>query len=123
MKRAPRPKQTEMEFPRRGGRRSRAGRKRVAPRSLVPHRTREQMKARHPLHVTMRIVEGVRSLRSPRSFNALLEVFKAGCDRNGFRLIEYSVQTNHVHLICEAEDRESLWRGIQGLSVRIVKTL
>jgi REP element-mobilizing transposase RayT len=73
--------------------------------------------------VTLRVVEGLRSLRSPRSYNALFDVLKAGCDRNGFRLVEYSVQTNHVHLICEAEDRKVLSRGIQGLSVRMVKAL
>ncbi len=123
MKRAQRLKQTELDFPHRGGPRSGAGRKRIAPRPLVPHRTRARVKSRHPVHVTMLVVEGLRSLRSACPYNALLEVLKAGCDRNGFRLVEYSVQTNHVHLICEADDRDVLSRGIQGLAVRMVKTL
>jgi hypothetical protein len=47
----------------------------------------------------------------------------AGCDRNGFRLNHYSVQSNHLHLIVEATDRKALSRGLQGLSIRIAKAL
>ncbi|MCP3914529.1 MAG: hypothetical protein GY711_03105 [bacterium] len=49
--------------------------------------------------------------------------FRAGCDRNGFRLNHYSVQGNHLHFIVEAKDRTSLSRGIQGLSIRIARAL
>ena len=49
--------------------------------------------------------------------------FSSGADRFGFRLVEYSIQSNHLHLLCEARDRRALWRGMQGLSVRIAKRL
>src|SRR6185295_15711175 len=38
-----------------------------------------------------------------------------------FRLVQYSVQSNHVHLIVEATDRKSLSRGAQGLAVRVAR--
>jgi hypothetical protein len=38
-------------------------------------------------------------------------------------LIHYSIQSNHLHLIAEAKDRRALWRGLQGLLVRIAKNL
>ncbi len=123
MKHSTTPKQNEFDFPQRGGARLGAGRKRVATRPNVPHRTRSRNKARHPVHVTLRVIEGVRSLRSPLAHKILLEALKEGCDHSGFRLVEYSVQTNHMHLICEAEDREVLSRGIQGMCVRMVKRL
>ena len=44
-----------------------------------------------------------------------------GAVRFGFRLVHYAVMGNHVHLIVEAEDRRALWRGMQGLGVRIAK--
>ena len=47
----------------------------------------------------------------------------AGSDRFGFRLVHYSVQSNHLHLIVEAKDRRALSRGLQGLLVRIAKAL
>jgi REP element-mobilizing transposase RayT len=40
-----------------------------------------------------------------------------------FRLVQYSVQSNHLHFICEAADRESLSRSLQSLAIRIAKRL
>ena len=39
------------------------------------------------------------------------------------RLIEFSVQGNQLHLIVEADGNESLSRGMQGLCIRIAKSL
>ncbi len=47
----------------------------------------------------------------------------AGAARFGFRLVHYAVMGNHVHLIVEAGDRKALWRGMQGLGVRIARRL
>ena len=46
-----------------------------------------------------------------------------GGERFGFRLIHFSVQSNHVHMIVEAKDRRALSRGMSGLSIRIAKGL
>jgi len=43
--------------------------------------------------------------------------------RIGFRLVHYSVQAHHVHLIVEAQDREALARGLRGLSIRLARQL
>jgi len=37
--------------------------------------------------------------------------FGDGCDRLGFRLVHYSIQGNHLHLIVEAQDEKALARG------------
>src|SRR5262249_46093857 len=47
----------------------------------------------------------------------------AGPERFGMRLVHYSAQTNHIHLLCEAADRLSLSRGLQSLCVRIARAL
>jgi hypothetical protein len=39
--------------------------------------------------------------------------------REGFRLVHYSVQSNHLHLIVEAEDGAALSSGIKGFEIRI----
>jgi REP element-mobilizing transposase RayT len=75
------------------------------------------------VHVTTRVVEGVPNLRGQLSYHVIRSCFAKGCDRFGFRLVHYSVQTNHLHLVAEAKDRRSLWRGLQGLFVRIAKNL
>ncbi|HEY2748081.1 MAG TPA: transposase, partial [Polyangia bacterium] len=115
-------KQRQFAFRNWGGRRNGAGRKRVALRGRVVHRTRPALKARFPVHVTWRMRDGV-WLRTRRCFGALARAFWGGADRFGFRLVHYSVQGNHVHLLVEAEDERSLSRGMNGLGVRVAKRL
>jgi hypothetical protein len=40
-----------------------------------------------------------------------------------FRMTHFSVQSNHIHLICEARDEVVLAHGMQGLAVRIARRL
>src|SRR4030081_3561338 len=54
---------------------------------------------------------------------ALQGAFEGGRDRFGFRLIHYSIQGNHVHLIVEASDKHSLSRGMQALMIRMARAL
>jgi hypothetical protein len=43
--------------------------------------------------------------------------------RAGFRVNQFSIQRNHIHLLCEADTCERLTRGIQGLAIRLAKTV
>ncbi len=54
---------------------------------------------------------------------SLREAFAAGAERRGFRLVEYVVLRDHVHMIVEGEDRGALARGLQGLLVRCARAL
>ena len=40
-----------------------------------------------------------------------------------FRIVEYSVQSNHLHRVIEATDRRELSRGMQGFGIRLAKNL
>jgi putative transposase len=106
-----------------GGRRRGAGRKPLRERAGVVHRRRPVLKARFPVHVTWRMQTGVWNLRTRRCFSALARAFWGGANRFGFRLVHYSVQGNHVHLLVEARDEKSLSRGMNGLGVRVAKGL
>jgi hypothetical protein len=81
------------------------------------------LKARFPVMVTWRMKDGVWGLRTRRCFTALARAFWGGANRFGFRLIHYSVQGNHMHLLVEAKDERALSRGMCGLGVRIAKGL
>jgi len=63
------------------------------------------------------------NLRSRRCFSAIATAFAGGRERDGFRLIHFSVQGNHLQLVVEALDAECLSRGMQGLTIRIAKRL
>jgi REP element-mobilizing transposase RayT len=115
--------QRSFEFKTWGGARDGAGRKPVRARAGVVHRRRPVLKSRFPVHVTWRMKHGVWNLRSRRCFTALARAFWGGADRFGFRLVHYSVQGNHVHLLVEAKDERALSRGMCGLGVRVAKGL
>ena len=106
-----------------GGKRKGAGRKPKGGVAGVEHVTRAALAARFPVHVTWRMEEGVWSLRSRRCFGALARAFWGGANRFGFRLVHYSVQGNHVHLLVEADDERALSRGMNGMGVRVAKGL
>jgi len=72
----------------------------------------------HPVHVTLRA--GIRSLRTQQVALTVLKALRES-NRDWFRVIHYSVQENHVHLIVEAEDAKSLASGVRGLVVRIAR--
>ena len=120
MRRTRKPAQLELRPRTWGGRREGAGRPRRAT-SGVSHQTRPQHARRFPLHVTWRIRREVGSLRTDKRFLRIQRAFRYGGDRFGLRLIEFSVQSNHVHLIVEAEDKRALSRGLQGLAIRVAK--
>jgi hypothetical protein len=113
----------QLELPARGGRggyRPGAGRPRIG-RGEVPHRKRPTLAMRFPVHVTLSARFGLPSLRLAESRSALMTALRAGRDRFGCRIVQYSIQSTHVHLVCEANDRVSLSRGISGLLVRIAR--
>jgi hypothetical protein len=49
--------------------------------------------------------------------------FAAGCARPGFRLVHYSLQGNHAHLVVEAQDRDSLGRGMMAIGARLARAV
>ena len=121
-------RQMAFKFKQWGGKRAGAGRKPIHDRPGlirpgVPHLRRPEMKARHPAHVTLRLLRGIPPLRRHATARALTGAFRAANGRFGFQLVHYSIQGNHLHLIVEAEDRASLSRGMQGLAIRCARAL
>ncbi len=104
-----------------GGRRAGAGR-RPEPRPRVPHVRRPPHRAAHPVHVTLRAVPGLPSFRGPRLFPAVQHAIRLA-SHEGFALVEFSVQSNHLHLLVEARDRAALSSGMRGLAIRLARTI
>jgi len=92
-------------------------------RSGVPHSTRPELNYNSVCHVVMRVRRGLPWLRTPRTYRVLERCFRAGKEKQGFRIVQYSVQRDHLHLLVEADDKQRLARGMQGLAIRIAKAL
>jgi REP element-mobilizing transposase RayT len=124
-------------FKQRGGKRRGAGRPPKGPRAGSPHKARPYLHARDPVHVTLRTVDAVGSLRRRSVYKAIREATltsarrHAGCGSDGraerpgrsFRIVHLSIQRNHVHLLIEAGDREALAVGMQGFQISAAKHL
>jgi REP element-mobilizing transposase RayT len=76
----------------------------------------------HPIHVTLRTARRVPSLRKQTIFLAVRRAFAKG-RLEWFRVVQFSVQTNHIHLVAEATDKLALSRGMAGLSIRLAQTI
>jgi putative transposase len=110
---ARRPKQQEL-FPRP----SRPARRSPKRASCVPHMVRPHHDYRHPIHVTMRRATGRSSLRKELTYAAIKAQIARAVQR-GVRVIHYSIQHDHVHLIIEAADRVRASRDMQLLFSRL----
>src|SRR5690242_1240817 len=78
------------------------------------------------MHVTKRIQPGITRLRRFELCKVLQRAFVHGCLKTldnelEFRICQFSIQGNHIHLICEASDNVALARGVQGWSVRVAR--
>ena len=91
-----------------GGRRAGAGRKPIAGRRRpTPHRARPLHRAAHPVHVTLRVRAGVRSLRQCAVFVCVRTAI-AAASHAAFRVVQFSVQSDHLHLTVEAAGTPAL---------------
>lgn len=106
-----------------GGRRAGAGRKPKGARPLVGHRPRAVVAARHPVLVTVKLREHLPRLRRAPEHTVLRAAFVAAKARAGCQLAHYAILNDHLHLLLEADDRDALRSGLQGLLIRIARAL
>ena len=106
-----------------GGVRKGVGRPPNGPKPGVSHLRRPRVRPHDGVHVTVRLRGGRPSLRTLQAGAVLRTCFQKGRDRFGFRLVQFAVMGNHLHLVAEADDARSLARGMQGLCVRFARRL
>jgi REP element-mobilizing transposase RayT len=110
-------------FRKRGGKRRGAGRPPKGTRAGSPHKERPFLHPRYPVHVTLRAVGAVGSLRRRCVYQAIREATLTTARREDFRICHLSIQHNHVHLIVEASDKHALASGMQGFQISAAKHL
>ena len=111
-----------MERRRRDGRRVGVRRKRPGL-ARGKHRVRPFHDPRLPVHVVLRVSGEVGRLRRRVAYQAMRWAMIRTLGRHDFRIVHLSIQGNHVHLICEADDRLALANGVRGLSISAAKRL
>jgi REP element-mobilizing transposase RayT len=110
----------QLAFKTHGGRRKGAGRPNKT--RTVNHMTRARVDFRKPLHITMRLQEGVPNIRN----KTLLKQFKKSANQAAkfeLHVIHFSLLRNHLHMIVEAKDNEALALGMRSLAGRFGKQI
>jgi putative transposase len=105
-----------------GGRREGAGRPAGKGRRAAPHRKRIRLKSYEPQHTTLRLSDDLRNSRRWKVFAEIVESVRAA-QRDGFRIVEFTLQDGHLHLITESNGWKALSSGVRGLSIRIARRL
>ena len=110
-------------FKRRGGKRRGAGRKPKGRRAGSSHKARPTLAARYPVHIVLRVVSAVTSLRRRSTYRAIREATLTTARREDLRIVHVSIQRTHIHLLVEAQSGRALARGLQGFQISAAKHL
>ena len=117
-----RSKQGTLRFKTWGGRRKGAGRRPKNGRAGVPHRKRARLSRHAPQITTLRLVNDVAKVRRWTIFFEIVTAI-AAAQRATFRIVEFSVQNGHLHLITESDGWKALTDGTRALSIRIARVI
>jgi putative transposase len=93
------------------------------PGAGAPHVRRPVLSRHHPVHVVLRVVKDVGTLRRRLVFQAIRNATIAVVERADFRIVHLSLQRTHIHLLVEASDRMALARGMQSFQISAAKQL
>ena len=88
--------------------------------SSVPHRKRAEF-SNSSAHVTLHLCPGLSGLRSRCIYRVIESAIRGGKEREGFRVTHFCVLSNHFHFVVEADCKNDLARGMQGLAIRLAK--
>ena len=114
-----------------GGRRAGAGRKPKANPGYVRHHRRAKHAKSRPVHITMRARRGLPSFRAQRILQMMTKILRNQTElgkvkrkyTDVFRVLHFSIQDNHVHVMVEADDARALRSGVSGLVIAFARQL
>jgi REP element-mobilizing transposase RayT len=75
------------------------------------------------VHVTFRVRADVPALRTKRLIKDFRRSLSKACERGSFRVVQYSIQRNHVHLIVEAQGKKALASGMKSIGARFARSV
>lgn len=103
-----------------GGKRRGAGRKNRT--GTVSHAVRERVDFKKPLHITMRLMPGLKGLRTAK-MKAAFERCLIRAKAKGLRVLHFSIQGNHLHFVIECASNTELASGMNSLGTSFGRTI
>ncbi|MFA6237633.1 MAG: transposase [Bacteriovorax sp.] len=96
-----------------------AGRPAIHDRG-IRHIARDEIKRLTPLHLTVKIEKKKAGLRSKSILKTLHTSIKKARHK-GLRIIHYTLEYDHIHLLVESDNNETLGRGMQSFGISFSK--
>ena len=93
------------------------------PGAGMSHAKRPALKAREPIHITIRVVDVIGRLRTRHAYMAIREAAITVLKREDFRIVHLSIEGTHIHLLVEAESRRALSCGMRAFEGSAAKHL
>jgi REP element-mobilizing transposase RayT len=75
------------------------------------------------VHVVLRVTREVGNLRKLDAYRAIRGALGRCLARADYRVVHVSIQSNHLHLLVEADDKHALTLGMQGFAISAAKRL
>ena len=75
------------------------------------------------MHVTFRVRKDVPALRTKRLVREFRRSLANACERGRFRVVHYSIQRNHVHMLVEAQGKKELASGMKSVGARFARAV
>ena len=114
-------KNGQLRGARKGEKRKNVGRPCKGARPGERHEVRKAFRARNPVHAVMRVHPDVGSLRKGAVLHAIREALITVFKLDDFRIVQFSVQRTHIHLLVEAGGRQALGKGMQAFGISAAK--
>ena len=80
----------------------------------IRHISREKIHKLSPLHLTIKVRENKADIKSKRILKALHHAIKRGRLKR-LKIIHYTLEYNHIHLLVEVADNIALKKGNAGI--------
>src|ERR1700755_3446386 len=106
----------------RGGKRAGAGRWPMGHAKPL-HRKREVVDPRHPIHVTMRMRDGVCDLRTRKRYAVIRSVMLRYMGLADFRICHFTIQETRLHMIVEASDTAALIKRMRSFTINCARAI
>ena len=90
---------------------------------MVHHVRRDPHPGRCPAHVTLKTRRDVPTLRTRAFVREFKRSLGDASERGEFRVVHYSLQHDHVHLIVEAAGCQALGRGMKSIGARLARAV
>jgi REP element-mobilizing transposase RayT len=127
----PRKRHVQLSFPKRdkngqlrgSSPHKRTGRPKKGKFASERHKVRPTLEGREALLITARVSKATSNLRRRSVYQAVRRALAKMLVRTNFRIVHFSIQRTHLHLIAEAENKTALSRGMQGLLISAARRI